>query len=118
MMITLKGQPKMRMMQVRTQQMIRTRSQIPNQHTVPKRNTLNDPYVEEELLEEGSGCDLDSEAEYERRSYLVDDNDGIDIEKDGDKNCVLLKVGDTVHPNCVRTPFVPIGWTDLVLMQF
>eukprot|EP00957_Ditylum_brightwellii_P085043 6466587-Ditylum_brightwellii.AAC.1 len=31
---------------------------------------------------------------------------------DGDDNCVLLKVGDTVDPDCVKTSSVPSNWMD------
>eukprot|EP00957_Ditylum_brightwellii_P087521 6662793-Ditylum_brightwellii.AAC.1 len=47
----------------------------------------------------------------DRRSYLVDD-DEIDTEKDRDGSCVLLKVGDTVDSDCVRTPSVPHNLMD------
>eukprot|EP00957_Ditylum_brightwellii_P157836 12013753-Ditylum_brightwellii.AAC.1 len=59
---------------------------------------LNEIYVEEELIKEGPGCNLDSEGnnvveidmcqhtiENKRRTSLVE-NDGIDFEKDEDEN--------------------------------
>eukprot|EP00957_Ditylum_brightwellii_P167391 12743811-Ditylum_brightwellii.AAC.1 len=46
--------------------------------------------------------------------YLIEEN-GLDIEKDGDEKCVLLKVGNTVNPDHVKTLTVPADWSDPVV---
>eukprot|EP00957_Ditylum_brightwellii_P022506 1698178-Ditylum_brightwellii.AAC.1 len=44
-------------------------------------------------------------------TYLAKE-DGFDIEKDEDENCVLLKVGNTADSDQVKTLVVPADWSD------